>query len=491
MSGVDSEFYEWEEPFLFEDFILQDWPNESLPEDAELFAAELARSTETPIELSSLMTFGAIASVCHKKYVVAVSPTYSEPVNIWVMAILPSGSRKTAVFSKVFFAVYEGENKIKEEVEVDCKRNNIRYKIRKERVKYLMRSAAQSKNANIDELESQILALESDISSISSTPQVWSGDVTPENLATLMSTNGEAMAILSDEGGIFDILSGLYSKGNANIDIFLQGHSGATVRVNRQSKPPILLNRAIISIALTVQPEVIITALNNKKFRKRGLLARFLYVYPKSNIGFRSLGEKPIDENINNKFNSAILAIFDHPLSETNIPHKLLLEKKAYEKWLEWSRGVERMMDPELAYLHHINDWASKLSGQILRLAGLMHVYRYAHHKPWEHEISLDDMERAIKVGHVLISHALKVFGSSVEEEGFFTAKMILKWITDSNIDKFTRRELLRKNRFLNKDDAKIGLNILKNRNYLHESKNQRNLGAPSMVYDVNPKIMT
>ena len=38
-----------------------------------------------------------------------------------------------------------------------------------------------------------------------------------------MAANNEAMAVLSDEGGIFDILSGLYSDGKANIDLFFTG----------------------------------------------------------------------------------------------------------------------------------------------------------------------------------------------------------------------------------------------------------------------------
>ena len=44
-----------------------------------------------------------------------------------------------------------------------------------------------------------------------------------------MADNKGSMAVLSDEGGIFDIISGFYSEGRSNIDLFLQGHSGGGV----------------------------------------------------------------------------------------------------------------------------------------------------------------------------------------------------------------------------------------------------------------------
>ncbi len=111
-----------------------------------------------------------------------------------------------------------------------------------------------------------------------------------------MAANGEAMSVLSDEGGIFDILSGLYSDGKANIDLFLQAHAGSPVRVDRKSGPPVFMERPVLSMGLTVQPQVIKSICGNKTFRGRGLLGRFLYAIPKSNIGSRaiSLGLCPL-----------------------------------------------------------------------------------------------------------------------------------------------------------------------------------------------------
>ena len=56
-----------------------------------------------------------------------------------------------------------------------------------------------------------------------------------------MAANNERMSILSDESGIFDILAGRYSNGVPNLDLFLQGHAGSPVKVNRGSRPPIAM----------------------------------------------------------------------------------------------------------------------------------------------------------------------------------------------------------------------------------------------------------
>src|SRR5262245_7326572 len=44
-------------------------------------------------------------------------------------------------------------------------------------------------------------------------PRLWTGDVTPERLQNLLAEHGERMSVISDEGGIFEVMGGLYSNG--------------------------------------------------------------------------------------------------------------------------------------------------------------------------------------------------------------------------------------------------------------------------------------
>jgi hypothetical protein len=110
------------------------------------------------------------------------------------------------------------------------------------RIEALRKKAARS--LSDPSLVTQIADLESALPEIPALPRLWVQDVTPEKLAVMMAEQGERIALLSDEGGVFDLLAGLYSKGIPNLDLFLQAHSGSGVRVDRGSRPPVLMQQS-------------------------------------------------------------------------------------------------------------------------------------------------------------------------------------------------------------------------------------------------------
>ncbi len=490
MTHTDLNQDDWDTPHEFEGVQLPEWPKDALPEFARRYVNEVSRSTETPIELPTMLFLSAVATVSQKIYEVEIIKSYRETVNLWVLPILPPASRKSNVFGQIMAPIRFWEEQRKEALEPVLNAQISRQKTLEERIKQLRRLAAKNiDNTNFDEYQKQIILLEKEIDSISSYPRLWTSDITPEHLGTLMAQNDEAMAILSDEGAIFDILGGLYSNGRANIDLLLQAHSGGSIRVDRKSKPPVFLKKSLLTIGLTVQPEVIKNACKNKTFRGRGLLGRFLYVIPPSNIGHRTLEEKPMEDSIRSHYHASIAAILNHQYDgETNSQHVLKLDSAAYLKWLEYSKLVEMLMGPEVDYLSHITDWAGKLSGQIARIAALLHIYRHAFEKPWEAKICLEDMQGAVKIGHALTKHALRVFSLIYEEDSIHLAKEILQWISNLNLDSFSHRDCLRKFRKCDKTTLQPGLNILKERGYLHEWSYKPPKGAPSVMFDVNPK---
>ncbi len=492
-SEANNESEEWEPPHEFEEVELLPWPIDAFPELARKYIAELARATETPIELSSMILLSVVATAAQKKYVVEIKEHYRETVNLWTLSNLPPASRKSCVYDEVTEPIRYWENERRKELEPIVLANASKQKTIEQRIKYLRTRAAKEKiSDNITVLQSEIEHLEKEVANIVSYPRLWTSDVTPEHLGTLMAMNDEAMALLSDEGGIFDILVGLYSRGTANIDLILQSHSGGSVRVDRGSRPPIDLERALLSMGLTVQPEVVKKACGNRTFRGRGLMARFLFVFPKSNIGYRNLEEPPMDEFLRAQYRSAICHILNHTYDLTSgsqHPHILKLEPEAYSKWLEYSKAIEQMMSPEIDYLTHITDWAGKLSGQIARIAALLHIFRYAFEKPWDKRISLQDMEGAVKIGHALIRHAIKTFGLIDEDEKDAITKEILNWVDKENLQHFSRRECSRKFRKYKKEKLEPGLDDLKKRSYIYECPPTSKIGAPSIVYLVNPKF--
>ena len=62
---------------------------------------------------------------------------------------------------------------------------------------------------------------------------------------------------MSTEGGLFETLAGRYSQGVLNIDVYLKGFSGDPLRIDRISRPPQYVPKPVLTLGLTVQPEVI------------------------------------------------------------------------------------------------------------------------------------------------------------------------------------------------------------------------------------------
>ncbi len=484
--------HEWNPPLPLEEVPLNPWPDNVFPSPFEQFVNELARSTETPIELSAMLTLSAVATASQNRYQVQVKSDYHEPVNLWPVIVLPPASRKTKVYGEVTAPLRKWESEQKAIMEPLIKSAQSKRKTAEARLKELRILASRADETQYDDIQNDIELLEQELVEVPSCPQIWTSDVTPEQLATIMSTNDEAMSLLSDEGGIFDILGGLYSDGKANIDLFLQSHSASPVRVDRGSKPPIFMERAILTMGLTIQPEVLKNMCRNKTFRGRGLLGRFLYVMPKSNIGSRTFCEAPMDKECVQLYQRALQTLMNHPVSVKNGKRSLcslILSEEAYAKWLSYAKTVESLMGEEIGHLSHITDWAGKLPGAIARIAALLHIMRYAFEKPWQHQISSEDLTSAVKIGHALTKHALVVFDLLQQDNAMQVAGTIYQWIKQENIRQFTFRECQRKFRRVKKDELKPSLAILGERDILQEIEINKSIGRPSCIYEVNPLL--
>jgi hypothetical protein len=232
----------------------------------------------------------------------------------------------------------------------------------------------------------------------------------------MLATHGEKMAILSDEGGIFDILAGRYSSGAPNLDLFLQSHSGSSVRVDRGCRPSVFLNHPLLTIGLSPQPDVLRTMSAKPGFRGRGLLARFLYALPKSKMGYRDLEPREVPTQIAERYAAGLRALLAMQQNydssqEKYFPHTLMFDSAAYLVWKEHQRRVEVDLRDSGRFAG-MTDWAGKLPGTTARLAGLMHCALWALEpgNPADRRIDKNTVSRAVQLGELLAEHALAVF---------------------------------------------------------------------------------
>ncbi len=409
----------------------------------------LCIATETPPELAGGMVLSACSTATARRLKVCVKEGYHEPCNLWVVVALPPGNRKSAVQSSATepLVIWESDQAVGMALEI--KRVISERKTMEARIKELRHQAAKSKNPNdIWVLTEQAADLEVKLPDIPIPPQLWTSDATPERLASLLADQEESIAWLSSEGGIFDLLQGRYTNGIPNLDLILKSHSGDPERVDRASRPPVMLRHPRLSIGLSPQPDVLRGLVDKPGFRGRGLLARFIYLLPQSPLGYRKLESPPIPDKIKQAYSAGIRAMlkwgkFSNAPGEENV-HRLSLSSKAYSGWLEFAKGLEVKMRPG-ADLEHFTDWVGKAPGMAARIAGILHGILYAHDKPWEYQISDETMKNAIEMMAVITQHsvaALDLMGADPQNYG---ARIVIEWIRRDRLFNFTVREAFNK----------------------------------------------
>lgn len=484
---------DWQAPISLQSATLPPWPDDVFPAPIQAFVSGLSVSTETPPELSALMVLAALSAAAQGKYRVRVKPDYFEPVNVWTCAGLPPGSRKTAVQGAATAPLSAWERVQRDIAEPEIKQAQSNHATLSERIGQLRKQAGKAKGAEFEQLKNEIAQLEADLPETPTPPQVWAQDVTPENLGTIMADNGERMAILSDESGIFDILAGRYSGGIPNLDLFLQGHAGSPVRVNRGSRPPVFMQNPALTFGLSPQPDVLRGLTEKPSFRGRGLLGRFLYALPASNLGYRTLDARPMLPDTRARYEGILTAMLNQESAsdEAGNPctHILKVSGEALQAWQTFAHKVEAGMR-EGGTFAHLTDWAGKFPGAVARIAALLHIARHALIRPWEHEIGLEDMAAALRMADALSAHALAVFDLMGADPALDGARVVLRWIEREGKPEFTFRDChyAHKARFKRAAELEPIIDVLIERHYIRP-RVAKVAHRPSRILQVNPAI--
>ncbi len=484
----------WQAPISLESAQLPLWPDDVFPGSIQDFVSALSESTETPPELPAMMVLAAISAAAQGKYRVRVKQDYFEPVNVWTCAALPPGNRKTAVQMAATAPLTKWEKLQREKIEPEIKIAQANDTTIRELISFLRKQASKAKGAEFEQLKKEIADTEANLPEIPTVPQIWAQDVTPENLGTIMADNNERMAILSDEAGIFDILGGRYSGGIPNLDLFLQGHAGSAVRVNRGSRPPVFMQASTLTLGLSPQPNVLRGLTEKSTFRGRGLLGRFLYVLPPSNLGYRTLDVNPILPDYNARYEGILTGILNQETAKNEqgepCPYILNIASDSFQIWHAYALKVETGMREGGTYAH-LTDWAGKLPGAVIRIAALLHIARHALVRPWEKEISIEDMSAALRMADVLSIHALTAFDLMGADPALDGARVVLRWIKREGKPEFTFRDChyAHKSRYKRTADLEPAIEVLAER-HLIRPRVAKVAHRPSRIFEVNPAIL-
>ena len=474
------------------------FPVEVLPGWLGDYVAAVATATQTPPDLGGMLALAVLATVAAGAVEVQPRPGWREPLCLFVAVGMDAGARKSSVFTALTRPVAEFERQ-QATAALPAITETITLRRIADQAAAHAEAAASKAPADLqEERQAEAIARAAEAANliVPPVPRWLVDDATPEALAGLLATYGR-IALLSPEGDVFDQMAGRYNQAaGPNLGVYLKGHAGDLLKVDRRGRPPEYVERPCLTIGLAVQPEVLRGLAGRPGFGGRGLLARFLYSLPQSLVGRRDPGAPPVPPAMADRYTLELQALAAS-LSRTagDDPTVLTLDPQAGELLL----GFERDLEPRLAAgsgdLAHLAGWAAKLAGGTCRLAALLHLARLLR-DGWAQPIGADSFAGAIRLADYLIEHARAVFDLMGADPRTEDARWVLDWITRTNRTQFSRRDAHRaapRGRFATAIDLEPALRLLEEHGYLRRvdpepSQDPRGRGRPaSPRFLVNP----
>jgi hypothetical protein len=405
--------------------------------------ASVAEFTQTDTAMAGTVALAVLSACAGGRLEVEGKPGWREPVNVFVAVIAEPGERKSPVHGALTAPLFTAQQTLAERARPRIEEAATLKDVATRTAEQAKASAAKADAGKRDEATAEAVAaaLAAEAITVPNLPRLIADDVTPEKLSGLMAANGGRMALISDEGGIFDTLAGRYSA-TPNLDPYLKGHAGRPMLVDRTGREGEYILRPALTVGVMAQPSVLRKFGSNGDLAGRGLPARFLFALPRSRAGWRNDDAPPVAEHTGARYAERVHDLAAS-LAEWEDPAVVALTGEAKTIRAEATNVVERQLRPG-GSLRDMREWANKLSGTTLRLAGLLHV---AHHPTdgWRRPVDGDRMSKALQLTAFFIAHyraAQAVVGGDPVAD---TARTVLAGLIAKGMTTFTRRELHRR----------------------------------------------
>mgnify|MGYP000626525288 CR=1 FL=1 len=443
----------WPEPIpLGETERVAEFPSDALPTWMQPIVSAIATDLQAEPDLPAILGLIAMSVASAGSRHVLVRGTWREPLNIYCAVALPPSSGKSPAF-KHMLAPIRGYEK----VEMERSAGQVEHVAQTRRMIEKAMKRAEDKG---DAQEARI-----QLDKLMNTPEahpfrLMLDDATPEALVQKLYEHNERLAILSTEGGPFEMMGGRYSD-NANLDPYLKPWSNDPIQVDRIGRPSTMLDHPVLTIGLTVQPTVIARLAHNPAMIGRGLTARFMYSVPPTNTGHRDmLAEGDVPEAVRTPYGTHITAMLAESLKEGH--GDITINRDAALEFHLWRQTLEDQRGPG-GYLNPVSEWTTKLESTVLRVAGLLALGDLVE------VIDVATMRRSIAIGNYWLSHIRAVLDLWGQDDTVTKARQVIAWAGQRELSEFTVRELYMAMRrlFPTAEDTRPVLSLLTERGWI------------------------
>jgi hypothetical protein len=205
---------------------------------------------------------------------------------------------------------------------------------------------------------------------------------------------------------------------------------------------------------------------------------------------------EPMPEDVKIDYTQGIwLLLAIQPATDSDgqpVPHQLRLSPDAKARWLDFARSLEPQLSPT-GKLGGLTDWAAKLTGAVIRLAGVLHCADVIS-QPWHLPVGADTMSQAIKIARYLIPHAQAAFRLMGSDGTIEDAEYMMRHLQKRRVSEFSKRDAFEwtKGRFQHVAKMEPALQVLEEHNIIRAVVSPQRTGAgrkPSQRFEVNPQL--
>lgn len=469
---------------------LTPFPIDALPKVLADVAREVSRSVQVAVDAAGMLAIGVATSALAGGCWVRIGQSHEEPLCLWIVVVLPSGERKTATISTLQRPLDDWERSVMANYRLahDLAREKI--ESHEARLRKLRERAADPKTTNRESFEKERDELAKNRPTVPSSPALIIQDITPEALAKKLEEQGGRAALISDEGGVFGMLDGRYSAGGlTNLDVHLKAHSGSQIKVERVNRVANVINKPVLSIVVTVQPIVLDGLQEQSRLRGSGVLARFLYCFPASRVGFRSYSDNDIAPDVRRNYETTIKRLLEFQgAAAQKHPRTIRIEGEALQLWKSFHDEIESLMRED-SILEDLRDWGSKLPGAVARMAAVFHLVMETDENKSD-RILAECVNQAISIARYLVPHARRAFHMLGGDQHEALARRLVRWIQKKGVSEFRLRELKQAHRSMPDNDVERAVCLLENRGYIRSIPQHAGVGRPSRRFKVHPELL-
>lgn len=484
----ESKDFVWDDIVTFDSDEVLPFPDDIFPDWLEQYINQVAKSTQTPREMAAMGAFSALSIALTKKFNICVYGDWIEPLNTYMLTLMPPSSKKSKVFNDMMRPIQDYQKEKNEEMKVAISQNYHELDLKEKQIHSIKTKITQAKTDQVEDLQEQLKYAVEDFENTEEIhpPTFIADDTTPEVLAKLLQENKEKIGIISAEGGLFSSIKGKYSD-VSNYEVYLSGYSGDRMSTHRLTRSKVELDNPLISIGVFAQPSIIESL--PQDFFDRGLMARFLYSLPKDNRGERDIRPPSIDPIVAQRYYDNIKKLLE--VNTEGVTLRMSKEADANVQLMQEEIEYRQKPGNDLAENDAIGNWAGKLVGHMMRLAGLIHMSKVLNKSDFS--VQRDTIHATEDLKDYFISHMKKAFHVSNMDQDTMDAEYLIEKIIERSVDgRIKYQELWQhvKKKFKKSDELKFILGELEARSFIKIADlRPTGKGRPSKVILLNPNI--